>query len=78
VSVECDEEPVKHVVDAIGDDDRLLDRFFRTATRSSRGRWESVPPLPISEESKRKILRDILPAAYTTASARTVRGGFDD
>ena len=65
VSVECDEVPVKHIIDAIGDDQhRLLDGFSARRLEVSRGRWSRSSELPISEESKRKILWDNCAAYY--------------
>jgi predicted TIM-barrel fold metal-dependent hydrolase len=61
VSVECDEEPVKYVIDAIGDD--RID-FSTDFPHGDSRAVESFLQLPISGESKRKILWDNCAAYY--------------
>src|SRR5947207_1361692 len=64
VSVECDEEPVKHVIDAIGDDRIVFSTDFPHGDSKFPRAVESFLSLPISEESKRKILWDNCAAYY--------------
>jgi uncharacterized protein len=64
VSVECDEEPVKHVIDAIGDDRLVFSTDFPHADSKFPLAVESFLQLPISEQSKRKILWDNCAAYY--------------
>src|SRR6267142_2434583 len=64
VSVECDEEPVKHVIDAIGDDRIVFSTDFPHGDSKFPRAVESFLRLPISEESKRKILWDNCAAYY--------------
>jgi predicted TIM-barrel fold metal-dependent hydrolase len=64
VSVECDEEPVKHVIDAIGDDRIVFSTDFPHGDSKFPRAVESFLKLPISEESKRKILWDNCAAYY--------------
>jgi predicted TIM-barrel fold metal-dependent hydrolase len=64
VSVECDEEPVKHVIDAIGDDRIVFSTDFPHGDSKFPEAVESFLRLPISEESKRKILWDNCAAYY--------------
>ena len=63
MSVECDEEPVKYVIDAIGDE-RLVSRPTSRTGIQVPARGESFLQLPISEQSKRKILWDNCAAYY--------------
>jgi predicted TIM-barrel fold metal-dependent hydrolase len=64
VSVECDEEPVKHVIDAIGDDRIVFSTDFPHGDSKFPRAVESFLRLPISDESKRKILWDNCAAYY--------------
>jgi uncharacterized protein len=64
VSVECDEEPVKYVIDAIGDDRLVFSTDFPHGDSKFPRAVESFLELPISEESKRKILWDNCAAYY--------------
>src|SRR5437867_3694451 len=64
VSVECDEEPVKHVIDAIGDDRIVFSTDFPHGDSKFPRAVESFLQLPISDESKRKILWDNCAAYY--------------
>src|ERR1700730_13000506 len=64
VSVECDEEPVKHVIDAIGDDRIVFSTDFPHGDSKFPRAVESFLRLPISEQSKRKILWDNCAAYY--------------
>ena len=64
VSVECDEEPVKHVIEAIGDDRIVFSTDFPHGDSKFPRAVESFLRLPISEESKRKILWDNCAAYY--------------
>jgi predicted TIM-barrel fold metal-dependent hydrolase len=64
VSVECDEEPVKHVIDAIGDDRIVFSTDFPHGDSKFPRAVESFLTLPIPEESKRKILWDNCAAYY--------------
>jgi predicted TIM-barrel fold metal-dependent hydrolase len=64
VSVECDEEPVKYVIDAIGDDRLVFSTDFPHGDSKFPRAVESFLRLPISEESKRKILWDNCAAYY--------------
>ena len=64
VSVECDEEPVKYVIDAIGDDRLVFSTDFPHGDSKFPRAVESFLGLPISEESKRKILWDDCAAYY--------------
>ena len=56
VSVECDEEPVKYVIDAIGDDRLVFSTDFPHGDSKFPRAVEAFLQLPISEQSKRKIL----------------------
>jgi predicted TIM-barrel fold metal-dependent hydrolase len=69
VSVECDEEPVKYVIDAIGDDRIVFSTDFPHGDSKFPRAVESFLQLPISEESKRKILWDNCAAYYGLAPA---------
>src|SRR5215831_16665416 len=64
VSVECDEEPVKHVIDAIGDDRIVFSTDFPHSDSKFPQAVESFLQLPISEASKKKILWDNCAAYY--------------
>ena len=64
VSVECDEEPVRHVIDAIGDDRIVFSTDFPHGDSKFPRAVESFLRLPISLESKRKILWDNCAAYY--------------
>jgi len=64
VSVECDEEPVRHVIDAIGDDRIVFSTDFPHGDSKFPRAVESFLQLPISEQSKRKILWDNCAAYY--------------
>jgi predicted TIM-barrel fold metal-dependent hydrolase len=64
VSVECDEEPVKHVIDAIGDDRIVFSTDFPHGDSKFPHAVEAFMRLPISEASKRKILWDNCAAYY--------------
>jgi len=58
------EEPVKHVIDAIGDDRIVFSTDFPHGDSKFPRAVESFLRLPISEESKRKILWDNCAAYY--------------
>ena len=64
VSVECDEEPVKYVIDAIGDDRLVFSTDFPHGDSKFPRAVEAFLQLPISEQSKRKILWDNCAAYY--------------
>jgi predicted TIM-barrel fold metal-dependent hydrolase len=64
VSVECDEEPVKYVIDAIGDDRLVFSTDFPHGDSKFPRAVESFLQLSIPEESKRKILWDNCAAYY--------------
>jgi len=64
VSVECDEEPVKYVIDWMGDDRLVFSTDFPHGDSKFPQAVESFLTLPISEESKRKILWDNCAAYY--------------
>ncbi len=71
VSVECDEEPVKYVIDAIGDDRLVFSTDFPHGDSKFPRAVESFLRLSISEESKRKILWDNCAAYYGLTPAIT-------
>src|SRR5262249_45563132 len=73
VSVECDEEPVKHVIDAIGDDRIVFSTDFPHGDSKFPRAVESFLRLPISQESKRKILWDNCAAYYGLPACRCGR-----
>jgi predicted TIM-barrel fold metal-dependent hydrolase len=58
------EEPVKHVIDAIGDDRIVFSTDFPHGDSKFPRAVESFLRLPISDESKRKILWDNCAAYY--------------
>ncbi len=64
VSVECDEEPVKYVIDAIGDDRIVFSTDFPHGDSKFPRAVESFLRLPISDDSKRKILWSNCAAYY--------------
>jgi len=64
VSVECDEEPVRHVIEAIGDDRIVFSTDFPHGDSKFPRAVESFLQLPISEQSKKKILWDNCAAYY--------------
>ena len=63
-SVECDEEPVKYVIDWLGDDRLVFSTDFPHGDSKFPRAVESFLQLPISEDSKRKILWDNCAAYY--------------
>jgi uncharacterized protein len=63
-SVECDEEPVKYVIDWLGDDRLVFSTDFPHGDSKFPRAVESFLTLPISEESKRKILWENCAAYY--------------
>jgi uncharacterized protein len=67
VSAECDEAPVKYVIDAIGDDRIVFSTDFPHGDSKFPRAVASFLELPISEESKRKILWDNCAAYYGLA-----------
>ena len=67
VSAECDEVPVKYVIDAIGDDRIVFSTDFPHGDSKFPRAVASFLELPISEESKRKILWDNCAAYYGLA-----------
>jgi predicted TIM-barrel fold metal-dependent hydrolase len=67
--VECDKEPVKYVIDAIGDDRVVFSTDFPHGDSKFPRAVESFLQLPISDESKRKILWDNCAAYYGLAPA---------
>ncbi|HXJ77594.1 MAG TPA: amidohydrolase family protein [Candidatus Methylomirabilis sp.] len=69
VSVECDEAPVKYVIEAIGDDRLVFSTDFPHGDSKFPRAVESFLELPISEESKRKILWDNCAAYYGVTPA---------
>src|SRR5262249_22820780 len=73
VSVECDEEPVKHVIDAVGDDRIVFSTDFPHGDSKFPRAVESFLRLPISTESKRKILWDNCAAYYGFPAGRRRR-----
>ena len=75
VSVECDEEPVKHVIEAIGDERIVFSTDFPHGDSKFPRAVESFLQLPISEQSKRKILWDNCAAYYGLPPDREGRHG---
>ena len=67
VSAECDEVPVKYVIDAIGDDRIVFSTDFPHGDSKFPRAVASFLELPIAEESKRKILWDNCAAYYGLA-----------
>jgi predicted TIM-barrel fold metal-dependent hydrolase len=67
VSAECDEVPVKYVIDAIGDDRIVFSTDFPHGDSKFPRAVASFLELPITEESKRKILWDNCAAYYGLA-----------
>ena len=63
-SVECDEVPVKYVIDWLGDDRLVFSTDFPHGDSKFPRAVESFLQLPISEDSKRKILWDNCAAYY--------------
>jgi predicted TIM-barrel fold metal-dependent hydrolase len=63
-SVECDEAPVKYVIDYLGDDRLVFSTDFPHGDSKFPKAVESFLTLPIAEESKRKILWDNCAAYY--------------
>ena len=63
-SVECDETPVKYVIDWLGDDRLVFSTDFPHGDSKFPRAVESFLQLPISEDSKRKILWDNCAAYY--------------
>jgi len=63
-SVECDEEPIKYVIDWRGDDRQVFSTDFPHGDSKFPRAVESFLQLPISEDSKRKILWDNCAAYY--------------
>jgi uncharacterized protein len=63
-SVECDEAPVKYVIDWLGDDRLVFSTDFPHGDSKFPKAVESFLTLPIAEESKRKILWDNCAAYY--------------
>lgn len=64
---ECDEVPVKYVIDAIGDDRIVFSTDFPHGDSKFPRAVASFLELPIAEESKRKILWDNCAAYYGLA-----------
>jgi predicted TIM-barrel fold metal-dependent hydrolase len=63
-SVECDEAPVKYVIDYLGDDRLVFSTDFPHGDSKFPKAVESFLTLPIAEKSKRKILWDNCAAYY--------------
>src|SRR5438128_7163749 len=68
VSVECDEDAVKYVIDAIGDDRIVFATDLPHGGSRSPRAVDSLFKLPISETSKKKILWDNCAAYYGFSS----------
>jgi predicted TIM-barrel fold metal-dependent hydrolase len=62
--VECDEAPVKYVIDWLGDDRLVFSTDFPHGDSKFPNAVESFLTLPITEESKRKTLWDNCAAYY--------------
>jgi predicted TIM-barrel fold metal-dependent hydrolase len=69
-SVECDEAPVKYVIDWLGDDRLVFSTDFPHGDSKFPKAVESFLTLPIAEESKRKILWDNCAAYYGLPTQR--------
>ena len=64
VSVECDEEPAKYVIDWLGDNQIVFSTDFPHPDSKFPNAVSSFLKLPIGDESKRKMLWDNCASYY--------------
>ena len=64
LSVEADEEPVRHYVEYFGDDNLVFSTDYPHADSKFQGAVDAFLTLPLSRESQRKILWDNFSRLY--------------